>query len=187
MAGARSTSGSKLGEGALRRGCGLTTDGLGAAGAAGSRRTAGSAYRLGNGSMARLPNPASVAAIFSSPASGSRGSGRRARRGRGTGSENPSRSDSGLGWVITGGSSDRAARAGCATNGSALSAGVKPRDRLATYDSTSSGPSTSARRGRSTGAVSQSASHAGRWSHGVLDQDLVAARSAPSGKLRFGP
>jgi hypothetical protein len=65
LAGARSITGSKLGEGALRRGCGLVTDGVGAAGAADSSRTAGSAYRLGKGSMARRPIPASAAVVFS--------------------------------------------------------------------------------------------------------------------------
>ena len=95
LAGARSFTGSKLGEGALRRGRGLVTDAVGVAATAGSGRTAGSAYRLGKGSMARLPIPASVAAEVSLSASrsrrsGSGDSGSRARRGRGAGSENPS-------------------------------------------------------------------------------------------------
>jgi hypothetical protein len=74
----------------------------------------------GIGCIARLPMPASVAVDFSSSASGINGSVNNARRGRGEGS------------IAVVGSSRCAARAGRTDIGSTSSAGVKPRDRLAT-------------------------------------------------------
>jgi len=87
LAGARSTTGSLFDGGALRRGGGLSRNEDDAIEATGSSHDAGWVYRLGRGSMARRPSPASVAVPLS--VSAVKGPPGNARRGRGAGSANP--------------------------------------------------------------------------------------------------
>ena len=166
------TAGSRGGKSAVILG-GSTADRRGGEGALGGGwRLSGAACRTGKvaaggdgrtgeldwlgprSTMARRPTAVGSAIVgFSSSKSHVNDSAGVARRGLGW----PEGSWPAVcGWVPTAlGSSGRAARAGRATIRSPLSAWVKPRDRLATYDSTLSGSSRSARRGRSTETSSQ--------------------------------
>ena len=151
-----SNAGMRDGEGALGGGWRFSRAACRTANVAagGDGRTGGLDWVGPRSTMARRPTAVGSAVVgFSSSKSHVNDSAGVARRGLGGSEESwPAV----RGWVPTAlGSSGRAARAGRATMRSPVSAWVKPRDRLATYDSTLSGSSRSARRGRSTDTSSQ--------------------------------